>query len=162
MKYRTRIYYTDAQKALMWERWKEGWTLHQIAQLFDRAHTSVLGILSRTGGIRPPARSRCATALTLAEREEISRAMADGESIRRAAARLGRSPSTVSREIKRNGGRSDYRATEADSAAWDRALRPKRCKLVTDQVVVAGRLATRSGTRGHAPGIEPRPLGEGA
>ena len=56
MKYRTRTYYTDAQKALMWERWKEGWTLHQIAQLFNRAHTSVQGILSRTGGIRPPAR----------------------------------------------------------------------------------------------------------
>ena len=54
MKYRTRIYYTDAQKALMWERWKEGWTLHQIAQLFNRPHTSVQGILSRTGGIRPP------------------------------------------------------------------------------------------------------------
>ena len=133
MRYRTRIYYTDAQKALMWERWKEGWTLHQIAQLFDRAHTSVLGILSRTGGIRPPARSRCAAALTLAEREEISRAMADGQSIRSAAARLGRSPSTVSREIKRNGGRSDYRATEADGAAWDRALRPKRCKLVENR-----------------------------
>jgi hypothetical protein len=57
MKYRTRTYYTDAQKALMWERWKEGWTLHQIAQLFNRPHTSVQGILSRTGGIRPPARS---------------------------------------------------------------------------------------------------------
>jgi IS30 family transposase len=135
MRYRTRIYYTDAQKALMWERWKAGWTLHQIAQLFDRAHTSVLGILSRTGGIQPPARNRCATALTLAEREEISRAMADGQSIRSAAARLGRSPSTVSREIKRNGGRSDYRATEADSAAWDRALRPKCCKLVENRAL---------------------------
>ena len=88
MKYRTRTYYTDAQKALMWERWKEGWTLHQIAQLFNRAHTSTQGILSRTGGIRPPARSRCATALTLAEREEISRAMAEGHSIRSVAARL--------------------------------------------------------------------------
>ena len=59
MKYRTRTYYTDAQKALMWERWKESWTLHQIAQLFNRSHTSVQGILSRTGGFRPPARSRC-------------------------------------------------------------------------------------------------------
>ena len=133
MKYRTRTYYTDAQKALMWERWKEGWTLHQIAHLFDRAHTSVQGILSRTGGIRPPARSRSVKALTLAEREEISRALADGQSIRWAAARLGRSPSTVSREVKRNGGRSDYRATEADSAAWDRALRPKRCKLAENR-----------------------------
>jgi len=71
-----------------------------------------------------------ADALTLAEREEISRAMVEGQSIRSVAARLGRAPSTVSREIKRNGGQSDYRATEADSAAWDRALRPKHCKLV--------------------------------
>jgi DNA-binding CsgD family transcriptional regulator len=110
MKYRTRTYYTDAQKALMWERWKEGWTLHQIAQLFNRAHTSVQGILSRTGGIRPAARSRSATTLTLAEREEISRAMVEGQSIRSVAARLGRAPSTVSREINRNGGQSDYRA----------------------------------------------------
>ena len=83
MKRRTRTFYTDTQKALMWERWKEGWTLHQIAQLFNRAHTSVRGVLSRTGGIRPLARSRCATALTLAEREAISRAMAEGRSIRR-------------------------------------------------------------------------------
>ena len=130
MKYRTRTYYTDAQKALMWERWKEGWSLQQIAQLFNRAHTSVQKILSRTGGIRPAARSRCATALTLTEREEISRAMVEGQSIRSVAARLGRAPSTVSREIKRNGGQSDYRAIDADSAAWDRALRPKHCKLV--------------------------------
>ena len=129
MRYRTRTYYTDAQKALMWERWKEGWTLHQIAQLFNRAHTSVQGILSRTGGIRPPARARSARALTLTEREEISRAMVEGQSIRSVAAQLGRAPSTVSREMKRNGGQSDYRATEADSAASDRALRPKRCKL---------------------------------
>jgi DNA-binding CsgD family transcriptional regulator len=140
MKYRTRTYYSDGQKALMWEPWKEGYTLHQIAGLFDRAHTSVQGILSRTGGVRPPARSRCATALTLAEIEEISRATVDGQSIRSVAARLGRSPSTVSREIKRNGGQSDYRATEADSAAWDRALRPKPCKLVENSGYEAVRL----------------------
>ena len=114
----------------MWERWKEGWTLQQIAQLFNRAHTSVQGILSRTGGVRPPARCRSATALTLAEGEEISRATVDGQSIRSVAVRLGRASSTVSRELKRNGGQSDYRATEADNAAWDRALRPKHCKLV--------------------------------
>ena len=135
MKYRTRTYYTDAQKALMWERWKQGWTLHQIAQLFNRAHTSVQGILSRTGGIRPPQRSRSAIALTLAEREEISRAVAEGQSIRSIAARLGRAPSTVSREIKRNGGQADYRASEADDAAWDRALRPKRCKLAENRAL---------------------------
>ena len=135
MKYRTRTYYTDAQKALMWERWKQGWTLHQIAQLFDRAHTSVQGILSRTGGFRPPQRSRSKIALTLAEREEISRAVAEGQSVRSIAARLDRAPSTVSREIKRNGGRANYRAAEADDAAWNRALRPKACKLREDRAL---------------------------
>ena len=129
MKQRTRIYYSDVQKAVMWERWKEGWTLHQIAQLFNRAHTSVQGILARTGGIRPPPRSRASTALTLAEREEISRSMAEGHSIRSIASRLGRAASTVSRELSRNGGRAAYRASEADSAAWTRALRPECCKL---------------------------------
>jgi len=130
MKRRTRTHYTDGQKALMWERWKEGWTLHQIARLFNRPHTSVQKILSRTGGIRPPLRRRCPRSLTLTEREEISRGLAEGQSIRSVAIRLGRAPSTVSREIKRNGGSSDYRATEADGAAWERALRPKPCKLV--------------------------------
>jgi len=113
MRYRTRTYYTDAQKALMWERWKQGWTLHQIAQLFDRAHTSVQGILSRTGGIKPPRWTRAAIALTLPEREEISRAMA-GQSVRSVAAQLGRATSTVSRELRRNGGAAAYRAGEAD------------------------------------------------
>jgi len=135
MKYRTRSYYSDAQKALMWERWKQGWTLHQIAQLFNRAHTSVQGILSRTGGFRPPQRSRSKIALTLAEREEISRAVAEGQSVHSIAARLDRAPSTVSREIKRNGGRANYRAAEADDAAWDRALRPKVCKLTEDRAL---------------------------
>jgi IS30 family transposase len=133
MKYRTRTYYTDAQKAQMWERWKEGWTLHQIGRLFDRAHTSVQKILARTGGIRPPQRYRCAIALTLAEREEISRSMAAGQSIRSIAARLCRAPSTVSRELGRNGGQAQYRAAEADNAAWDRALRPKCCKLARNR-----------------------------
>ena len=75
MKYRTRTFYTATQKALMWERWKAGWTLRQIAKLFDRGGGSVGGILAQTGGIRPPERRRCATVLTLAEREEISRAL---------------------------------------------------------------------------------------
>ena len=135
MKQRPRIYYSDSQKALMWERWKEGWTLHQIAQLFGRGHTSVQGVLARTGGIRPPERTRSETALTLAEREEISRAVAEGRSIRAIAARLGRAASTVSREIKRNGGQECYRANQADAAAWDRALRPKQCKLAENRVL---------------------------
>ena len=103
MNYRTRTYYTGSQRALMWERWKAGWTLHQIGHLFDRPHTSIQTILSRTGGIRPPERRRSLAALSLGEREEISRALVTGESIRSIAARLGRAPSTVSRELKRNG-----------------------------------------------------------
>jgi len=135
MKYRTRTYYTDAHKAVMWERWRQGWTLHQIAHLFNREHTSVQGILARTGGIRPPRRTRSAIALTLPEREEISRAMAEGQSIRSIAAQLGRAPSTVSRELRRNGGPAAYRASEADSSAWTRALRPKCCKLAKDRAL---------------------------
>jgi IS30 family transposase len=129
MKRRPRIYYSGSQKALMWERWKQGWTLHEIGKLFDRPHTSIHRILAERGGFRPPQRSRASTALTLAEREEISRAMVAGESIRSTAARLGRAPSTISREIKRNGGSDGYRASLADEATWDRARRPKRCKL---------------------------------
>jgi IS30 family transposase len=135
MKYRTRTYYTDAQKALMWERWKQGWTLHQIAHLFDRAHGSIRGIFERTGAFRPQQRSRSPIALTLAEREEISRSVAEGRSIRSTAARLGRAPSTVSREVRRNGGQADYRASDADRAAWERALRPKCCKLANNRAL---------------------------
>jgi len=135
MKYRTRTYYTSTQKALMWERWREGWTLHQIGKLFDRPHTSIQNILSKTGGIRPPERRRGANALTLAEREEISRALMVGESMRSVAARLGRAPSTISREIGRNAGPGGYRASVADEAAWNRALRPKRCKLVKNRAL---------------------------
>jgi IS30 family transposase len=135
MKYRTRTFYTAAQKALMWERWKAGWTLHQIAKLFDRKAGSVRGILVQTGGIRPPDRRRCATALTLEEREEISRALTVGQSMRWIAARLGRSPSTISREIGRNGGQTGYRATLADQATWERAVRPKLCKLAKNRAL---------------------------
>jgi len=126
MNRRARIYYTDSQRAVMWERWKAGWTLHQIGHLFDRPHTSVHNVLSRTGGIRPPERHRSKAALSLEEREEISRSLMSGESLRSIAAGLRRPPSTVSRELKRNGGRDGYRVTQADSAAWGRALRPKR------------------------------------
>jgi phytoene dehydrogenase-like protein len=135
MKYRTRTYYTDSQKALMWERWKQGWTLHQIGKLFDRAHTSVQGILGASGGIRPTQRHRALMALTLAEREEISRAMVAGRSIRAIAALLGRAASTVSREIRRNGGQECYRASQADQAAWDRGHRPKICKLAQNRTL---------------------------
>jgi len=143
MKQRPRIYYTQSQKALMWERWKKGESLQQIAQLFDRNHSSVHRILAETGGIRPPERCRSRRALTLAEREEISRAVVAGQSIRSIAILLKRAPSTISREIRRNGGTGCYRATQADQAAWDRALRPKTCKLVENRKlanIVAGKL----------------------
>jgi IS30 family transposase len=130
MKQRPRMYYTEAQKALMWERWKKGESLQQIAQLFDRNHSSIQRILAESGGIRPAQRQRSRLALSLAEREEISRSLAIGHPIRQIARSLGRAPSTISREINRNGGQTSYRASCADAAAWKRAHRPKNCKLV--------------------------------
>ena len=140
---RPRIHYSEGQKALMWERWQKGESLQQIAQLFDRNHSSIQGILAATGGIRPAPRSRSRWALTLAEREEISRAVVAGHSMRSIAAQLGRVPSTISREIKRNGGQEGYRASRADQAAWDRGRRPKAGKLAANRVLarlVAGKL----------------------
>ena len=130
MKRRKRIYYTDSQKALMWDRWQRGESLHRIAALFNRHHSSIRGILAESGGIRPSQRRRSTRVLSLAEREEISRGMAAGQSMRAIAASLGRAPSTVSRELRRNEGRQGYRASQADQAAWDRARRPKPCKLI--------------------------------
>jgi len=135
MKQRPRIYYSEAQKAQMWARWKEGWTMHQIAHLFDRGHSSIHRIIAESSGIQPPQRRRSQLALTLVEREEISRALVTGHSIRSIAARIGRAPSTVSREIKRNGGQASYRASQADSAACERAHRPKRCKLAQNRAL---------------------------
>ena len=109
-KYRPRIYYSEADKALMWDRWQKGESLHSIGGLFDRSHTSVQRILGETGGIRPPQRRRSRLALSLSEREEVSRGVVAGRSIRSIAESLGRAPSTVSREINRNGGRRHYRA----------------------------------------------------
>ncbi len=140
---RPRIHYTESQKALMWERWQKGESLQQIAQLFDRNHSSIQGILAATGGIRPAPRRRSRLALTLAEREEISRAVVAGHSMRWIAAQLGRAPSTISREIKRNGGQEGYRASQADQSAWDRGRRPKTGKLAQNRALarlVAGKL----------------------
>ena len=146
MKQRQRIYYSESDKALMWDRWQKGDSMHAIARLFDRGHSSVRGILSQTGGIRPAQRRRSRLALTLAEREEISRGVVAGQSFRSMAASLGRAPSTISREIRRNGGRRRYRANKADQAAWDRAHRAKTCKLVENQalsLIVASKLKQR-------------------
>ena len=125
MVYRTRINYSPKQKAEMWDRWQRGESLSSIGRFFDRESSSVFGILSRTGGIRPAPRKRSYLALTLSEREEISRGLVAGNSIRDIASELNRSPSTISREINRNGGYDSYRATQAEQAAWDRAHRPK-------------------------------------
>ncbi len=129
MSYRTRIKYTAEQKTEMWNRWQRGESLSAIGRAFDRPSSSIFGQLAPTGGIRPAPRRRSQLALTLSEREEISRGLAGYDSLRSIAMQLGRSPSTISREIKRNGGYDDYRATSADQAAWDRARRPKVCKL---------------------------------
>jgi len=133
MAYRTRIKYSSAQKQEIWDRWKKGESLNSIGRLFDRPSSSIFNILEPTGGIRPPLRKRSKRALTLSEREEISRATVADLSIRSIAKHLNRSPSTISREIKRNGGYDNYRATQADLSAWERAHRPKQCKLACNR-----------------------------
>lgn len=143
MKQRRRIYYTESQKALMWERWRKGESLQQIAQLFDRGHSSIQGVLAATGGIQPTPRCRSRLALSVAEREEISRGLVAGCSVRSIATHLERAPSTISREINRNGGQGRYRANQADQAAWDRARRPKICRLAENRTlarIVAAKL----------------------
>jgi IS30 family transposase len=135
MKQRPRIYYSEAQKAMMWDRWRRGESLHDIAQLFDRGHSSIQRILSETGGIRPAQRVRSRWALSLSEREEISRGVVAGRSMRSIATSLGRAPSSVSREIRRNGGCHGYRASSADQVAWDKAHRPKTCKLAQNRAL---------------------------
>ena len=133
MKQRTRIYYTEVQKSMMWDRWQKGETLGSIARLFDRGHSSIQRIIAESGGIRPAPRHRSSRSLSLVEREEISRGIATDQSLRAIATTLKRAPSTISREIERNGGRQYYRANEADKSAWDRAHRPKICKLVENR-----------------------------
>jgi IS30 family transposase len=118
MKQRRRIYYSESQKALMWERWRAGESLQHIAELFNRNHSSVQGIVAQTGGIQPAPRRRSTLALTLTEREEISRGPVAGDSIQSIARRLSRSPSTICREIKRNSGEKGYRASHADQLVF--------------------------------------------
>ena len=127
-----RRWFSQEQKAELWERWKSGQSPIDIARALERRNKGgVYRILALNGGIAPVPRRRCPVALVLDEREEISRGIAAGRSIRRIAVRLGRSPSTVSREVRRHGGRNSYRATEADARAWERALRPKPCRLAS-------------------------------
>lgn len=127
-----RVWFTAKQKAELWERWKNGQCIADIARALERRNKSgVYRVLAFNGGIAPAPRRRAPIALRLEEREEVSRGIAAGRSIRQIAARLERSASTVSRELRRNGGTSGYRASEADRCAWERALRPKRCRLAT-------------------------------
>ena len=129
MSQRARLKYTDEVKAEIWGRWQKGETLNAIGRALGRHTSSIFDQLSPTGGIRPSPRRRSRLALTFDEREEISRGIVSGLSLRSIAAQLSRSPSTISREINRNGGLELYRASQADKAAWDRAHRPKPCKL---------------------------------
>ncbi len=129
MKQRRRIYYSAAQRSEIWDRWQAGEPMSSIGRRFDRESSSVFSVISPTGGIRPPDRHRAKQVLSLSEREEISRWLSMRCSLRSIARHLGRSPSTISREVQRNGGADRYRAAGSDQAAWDRARRPKLCKL---------------------------------
>lgn len=133
MVYRRRIYFTNKQKADIWDRWQRGESMNSIGRNFDRSSSSIYPLLSRTGGIRPPERKRSKFSLTLTEREVISRGIAALRSIRSIARELCRSASTICREINRNGGYSKYRAIAADNQAWIMALRPKLCKLTSNK-----------------------------
>jgi IS30 family transposase len=124
-----RVGFTPAQSAELWDRWQKGEGLTSIGRILGKPSSCIFSHLKPTGGIRPPVRRRSRLALTLAEREEISRGLVAERSMRSIARSLGRTPSTISREIDRNGGERRYRAAAADKRAWDAALRPKRCKL---------------------------------
>jgi IS30 family transposase len=121
--------FTNAQRQELWDRYQGGESLKAIARALGKRSSSIYNHLRPSGGIRPVSRKRSRLALTSAEREEISRGIVAGQSIREIARVLGRAASTVSREVRRNGGRARYRAVEADKRAWDRGRRPTQCKL---------------------------------
>jgi IS30 family transposase len=134
---------SSAQRAEMWSRWKVGQSLHEIGRALGKSHVVIQFLLARHGGIAPPARRRSRRVLTLAEREDISRGIASGCSMRVIAQHLSRASSTVTREVARHGGRTQYRANQADQQAWDAALRPKPFLLATRsklQEIVASKL----------------------
>ena len=133
MGYPTRRFITEGERQKIFDRWFLGESQYSIARSLGRGHSSIQDVLSRTGGIRPRVRTRAHRVLSMSEREEISRGVAAGQSLRWIAASLGRAPSTISREIKRNDDRREYRANKADDAAWERALRPKPCKLAKNR-----------------------------
>jgi IS30 family transposase len=131
------------EKGDVWSRWKAGQSLHEIGRAFGKPHSCIRSVLLPRGGIPPAARRRSRLALTLAEREDISRGIASGSSIREIARHLDRAASAVSGEVTRHGGRPAYRAQDADRQAWVSALRPKRCLLAVNSKlrdVVASKL----------------------
>src|SRR5882724_13426321 len=132
MEEKARVRFSAGERAELWERWRGGQCIADIARALERRNKSgVYRILAGNGGITPRSRRRAAAALRLDEREEISRGIAADQSIRQIARKLGRAASTVSRELKRHGGRIAYRASDADTRAWERARRPKRCRLAS-------------------------------
>lgn len=120
-------------RAAVWARWQQGETLLEISEALGTFKSNVWSLVQRHGGLVPPPRRRAARTLQLDEREEISRGLAHRESVRSLARRLGRAPSTISREIRRHGGDTAYRASTADAAAWAAARRPKRCRLAQER-----------------------------
>src|SRR5580693_8418570 len=124
---------SPAEKTEVWRRWKCGQSQHEIGRVFGRPHPTIRKLLLPCGGIAPTARRRSRLALTLAEREDISRGIASGSSIREIARGINRAASTVSREVRRHGDRPAYRAHDADCQAWVSALRPKRCLLAMNR-----------------------------
>src|ERR1700684_3836834 len=131
----TRFGLSAIEKSDIWRRWKAGQSLHEIGRAFDKPHSSIQCLLLPRGGIPPAACRRSRLALTLAEREDISRGLASGSPLREIARRLNRAASTLSREISRNGGRPAYRAHTADDHAWDSPLRPKKCLLAVSRTI---------------------------
>lgn len=121
--------FTSAEKCALWESWKNGWSLSEIGRALDRRACSVLNVVRREGGYAPTPRRRAERALESAEREEVSRGLAAGLTQAAIARKLGRPRSTISRELRRNGGRQAYRAQAADEQAWQRAHRPQTCLL---------------------------------
>ncbi|MEE8489601.1 MAG: IS30 family transposase [Acidimicrobiia bacterium] len=127
--------FTEAERVEVWDRWQAGESNRLIGRDLGRSAGSIRAFVESWGGVRPRVRIRSPRHLSLTEREEISRGVAAGQSLRMVAARLGRAPSTISRELARNGGRSRYRADHADRAATSRARRPKPSKLAENLVL---------------------------
>lgn len=142
----TRLKLSSVERRELWSRWKQGEPVVSIARGLQRSKHCLHRVVVAHGGIAPAERTRSARALSLSEREQVSRGLAAGQSLRRIAGDLDRSPSTISREVARHGGRAHYRAIDADERAWDAARRPKRCRLASNlrlRRAVAGKLARR-------------------